>query len=189
MKVHENFHGIYSWKLQLMEAVEASTSTDIGKFRVHLWTLPLTSMEVNLLLPTKMEISMKKIYFHRLPWKCHGSKFASMEVSGNFHRSRSKSNIMWRARPPPFKKMLFFQVVFIIVGVFAQILYVFVLPLEIHSRLATAPALPVLGRVWGMPVTSSKMLARLPWLTRACAVCSASCFFHYKNEKKPAWSK
>ena len=35
-------------------------------------------------------------------------------------------------------------------------------------------------RVWGMDTSSSKFgraASRLPFVTRACAVCSASCFF------------
>ena len=34
MEAHGSFHGIYSWKLQSMEEMEASTSTDSGKFHV-----------------------------------------------------------------------------------------------------------------------------------------------------------
>ena len=34
MEAHGSFHGIDSWKLQLMEAMEASTSTDSGNFNV-----------------------------------------------------------------------------------------------------------------------------------------------------------
>ena len=60
MEAHGSFHGIYSWKLQLMEAMEAPTSTDSGKFHVFPWKLPLTSME----------FSMEgKINFHRPPWE------------------------------------------------------------------------------------------------------------------------
>ena len=62
--------GVYgtSWKLPrnmfveeaaMMEAMEASTSIDSGNFHVLQWKLPLTSMELNLLSPTSMEISME----------------------------------------------------------------------------------------------------------------------------------
>ena len=52
MEAHGNFQGIYSLKLQLMEAVEASTSTDSGNFHVFPCKLPLTSVEVNVLRAT-----------------------------------------------------------------------------------------------------------------------------------------
>ena len=63
MEAHGSFHGIYSWKLQLMEAMETPTS-----------------IAVNLLPPTSMDISM--------------------EVGGKFHRSRSSGSrwtlILWK---------------------------------------------------------------------------------------------
>ena len=52
----------YTWKLQLMEAMEAFNSTDSGNFHVLLWKLPLNSMEVNLFPPTFMEVNLP-------PWK------------------------------------------------------------------------------------------------------------------------
>ena len=59
-EAHGSVHGMYSWKLQLMEAImEASTSTDSGNFHVLPWKLPLTSVDVNLLPPTSMEISIE----------------------------------------------------------------------------------------------------------------------------------
>ena len=58
MKDRGSFKLIYSWKLQLTEAMEASTSTDSENFHLLPWKLPLTSMEVNLLPPTSMD-----------PWK------------------------------------------------------------------------------------------------------------------------
>ena len=58
MESHGSFHGIYSWKLQFMEAMEDSISTDTGIFHVLLWKLPPTSMKVNLLPPTSIEIEV-----------------------------------------------------------------------------------------------------------------------------------
>ena len=75
MEAHGSFHGIYSWKLRLMNAREASTSTDSGKVHVFPWKLPLSCMEVNLLPPTSMEISME---VHIVP---PTSMEASMEVN------------------------------------------------------------------------------------------------------------
>ena len=46
MEAHGSFHGIYSWELQLMEALEASILTDGRNFHVFSWKLPLTSMQV-----------------------------------------------------------------------------------------------------------------------------------------------
>ena len=43
---HGSFRGIYSWKPQLMEAMEASSPTDSGNFHAPLWKLPLASMGV-----------------------------------------------------------------------------------------------------------------------------------------------
>ena len=63
MEAHGSFHGFFSWKLQLMEAMEDSTSTDSRQFHVFPWKLPLTSMEVNLLPPTSM-LRWTSIYFH-----------------------------------------------------------------------------------------------------------------------------
>ena len=45
--------------MQLIEAVEASNSTDSGKLHLFPWKLPLTSMEVNMLPPTYKEIYME----------------------------------------------------------------------------------------------------------------------------------
>ena len=59
METHGSFRGINFWKLQLMEAKEASTTTDRGTSHVFPWKLPPTSMEVNLLPPTSMEHSME----------------------------------------------------------------------------------------------------------------------------------
>ena len=59
VETHGSFRGMYSWKLQLLEAMEAPTSTDSGKIYVIPRKLPLTFMEVNLLPPTSMEISME----------------------------------------------------------------------------------------------------------------------------------
>ena len=84
MEAHGSFHGIYSWKLQLMDAMEASTSTDSGNFHVFPWKLLLTSMEVNLLPPTSTEISME---VNLLP---PTSMEVSMEVNLHLtHRQRS----------------------------------------------------------------------------------------------------
>ena len=49
----------YSWKVQLLEAVQASTTTDSRNSYVF-------SMEVNLLPPTSMVVSMEANF---LPWK------------------------------------------------------------------------------------------------------------------------
>ena len=70
MEARATFHGIYSWKLQSIEAMEAST--------VHIfpWKLAITSMEVNTLPPTSMEISME---VNLLP---PTAMEASMEVNG-----------------------------------------------------------------------------------------------------------
>ena len=71
MEAHGSFHGICSWKLRLMEAMEPSNSVYRGKFHVLSWKPILTSMEVNLLTlasismevkllpPTSMEVSWK----------------------------------------------------------------------------------------------------------------------------------
>ena len=67
-----------------MEAVEAFTSTDNGNFHVFPWRLPQTSMEVNLLPPTSLEISMEA---NLLPP-------TAMETPMEVDR---KSDIMWRA--------------------------------------------------------------------------------------------
>ena len=40
----------------MLKATEAPNSTDSGNFHVFSWKLPLTSMEVGLLLLTSMEI-------------------------------------------------------------------------------------------------------------------------------------
>ena len=80
-------------KLQLIEAMEGSTSTESGNFRVFPWKRLLSSMEVNLLTPISMEISMEA---NLLPptTSFHGSTFASMGVSGSFDGSRSKISRM-----------------------------------------------------------------------------------------------
>ena len=108
METHGSFHGIYSWKIQLMEAMEASTSIDFGNFHVILWKLPLTSMEVNLLPPTSMEISME---VNILPLtsmqvsmevSMELSMDVSMEVGVNFHGNRSNGSrwtlmeVLWK---------------------------------------------------------------------------------------------
>ena len=56
MEAHGNFHEIYSRKVQLMKAKEASTSTDSGNFHV----LPPTSfsMEATILPRTSMGASI-----------------------------------------------------------------------------------------------------------------------------------
>ena len=64
MEAHGIFHGIYSWKMQLLQAMEGCTSTDSGNFYVLPWKLlPPTymeiAMEVNLLPPISMEASME----------------------------------------------------------------------------------------------------------------------------------
>ena len=59
IEAHGFFHRIYWWKLQFMEAMEASTSTDSRKFHVLPWKLSLTSTEVNLLAPTSVEFPWK----------------------------------------------------------------------------------------------------------------------------------
>ena len=82
MEAHGKFHGIYSWKLPLMEPMEASTSTDSGKFRVFPGKFPLTSMEeVNLLPPTPMEISIQEV--NLLP-------LTSVEISMEVYRLPSE---------------------------------------------------------------------------------------------------
>ena len=112
MEAYGNFYGIYSWKLQLMEAMEGSISTVSGNYRVFPWKHPLTSMkvyllaltsmEINLLRPTSVEFSMEKKLFppssmgvsvkvkllpRKLPWK----------LVENYMEVNRKSEIMWRA--------------------------------------------------------------------------------------------
>ena len=89
MESHGSFHGIYSWNLQLMEATEASFSTDTGIFHV---LPPLTSMEVNLLPSTPMQASTELMevaidgirgsFPFYLPWRL---PCISMEAAINFH--------------------------------------------------------------------------------------------------------
>ena len=75
------------WK----QRMEASTSTDSGKFHVFPWKLPLTPLRINLLAPTSMYISMEVnllpnpwdflwINLLPLPWKLVET---SMEVERN----------------------------------------------------------------------------------------------------------
>ena len=89
VEAHGSFDGIYSWKLQLMEAMEASTSTDSGNFHVLRWKFSLTSVEANLFLATSMEISMEITILLPIPGSFHAStltsKEVSMKVNGNFH--------------------------------------------------------------------------------------------------------
>ena len=81
MESHGSFHGIYSWKLQFMEAMEDSISTDTGIFHVLLWKLPPTSMEVGSrpasmhLAPASMEATN---YFHLLPSTSVGRTWGSL---------------------------------------------------------------------------------------------------------------
>ena len=74
MVAHGSFHGIYSWKLQLMEAMEAFTSVDNGNLHGSEST---------------------STYFHgKNPWKqmystdFYGNFYGN--CSGNVHGSRSK---------------------------------------------------------------------------------------------------
>ena len=41
MEAHGSFHGVYSRKLQFVEAMEDSTFTESGNFHVLLWNLLL----------------------------------------------------------------------------------------------------------------------------------------------------
>ena len=66
MEAHGSFYGIFSWKLQLMNAMEASTSTNFKVSKILLPTSMEISMEVNLLPLTHMEVSMEA---NLLPWK------------------------------------------------------------------------------------------------------------------------
>ena len=72
MEAHRSFHGICSWKLQSMEAMESFTSTDSANFHVLPWKLPLKSMEVNLLPPISMQVNLlatTSMEVNLLPWK------------------------------------------------------------------------------------------------------------------------
>ena len=66
MESHGSFHGIYSWKLQLMEVMEASTSTDSGNF-------------------------YQVCIFVEASTKFHGSNCTSVNFHENFHASKSTS--------------------------------------------------------------------------------------------------
>ena len=73
---------------KLMEAIEASTSTDSGDLHVFPWKHPRTSMEINIIPPTSMKVNL-------LPP-------TSMEVSGNFRMEVDRKNeIMWRGLAAP----------------------------------------------------------------------------------------
>ena len=82
MERHGSFHGIHSWKLQLMEEMEASTSTDSGSFHVLACKNPLTSMEVNLPPPTtSTDFHGSFLFFHGSKLiDFHASRFTSIEV-------------------------------------------------------------------------------------------------------------
>ena len=107
--------------MQLMEAMEASTSTGSGNFHVLIWKLLLTSIEVNLLSPASMEISMEVNLLPSTSMEApmevidfHGCQLISMEVSievsmevsmeagGNLHGSRSNGSrwilveVLWK---------------------------------------------------------------------------------------------
>ena len=85
MEAYGSFYGIYSWKLQLMEALEASTSTNSGKFHVFPWKLPLTSTKIRGNFHGSNSTSMEA---NLLPWKLsfHGSTFQIY-----FHKSKLTS--------------------------------------------------------------------------------------------------
>ena len=68
--------GVYgsSWKLPRRIFVEAAIDGSNGSFHFHRqwklpWKLPLITMEVNILPPTFMEVSMEINIIQRLPWK------------------------------------------------------------------------------------------------------------------------
>ena len=68
-----SFHGIYSWNLQLMEAMEAYTSTDSGKIHVRPWKLPLNFISAN------------------FRGNVHGSKYSSADIYRSFNESKLTS--------------------------------------------------------------------------------------------------
>ena len=70
IKAHGNFNGKFSWKLQLMEAMESSTSIDSGCFD-GFHQLPCISMEAST--------------------NFHGSKSISTNLHGNFHVTNNTS--------------------------------------------------------------------------------------------------
>ena len=90
MEAHGSFDGTYSWKLQLIEAMEASGSTDNGSFHIfprkdistdfHGRFHGCTSMEANLLQ-------------QKLPWKLVENP---MKVSGKSHGSWWKFKFPWK---------------------------------------------------------------------------------------------
>ena len=104
------FHRIWSWELQLMEAMEASTSTVSGNFHLLPWKLPPTYIGVNLLPSTAMEASMevnllpayfrgswwkllwKYVYFRLLPWKLQ------WKLLNNGSRSKKWNNVVGPVR-------------------------------------------------------------------------------------------
>ena len=79
----------HSWKLQLMETMEASISTHSGRFPFFLWKLPCISMEASTNFNGSKSTSTNLFHgnfygskststdFHR---RFHGSPFASEEV-------------------------------------------------------------------------------------------------------------
>ena len=68
-----SFHGVYSWNLQLMEAMEACTSTDSGKIHVRPWKLPLNFISAN------------------FRGNVHGSKYSSADIHRSFNESKLTS--------------------------------------------------------------------------------------------------
>ena len=88
----------HSWKLQLMETMEASISTHSGRFPFFLWKLPCISMEASTnTLEDKSTCTNFHVHFHGSKSSTESmgfsmDKFAAtpMEVSGNFHGSRTK---------------------------------------------------------------------------------------------------
>ena len=113
IEVHGSFHGNYLWKLPLMEAMEASTSTDSGNFHVFPWRL-LRTFHGSKYASTNLHGNFhggKYSHFHR-QWKLpcasmeaftnfhvnfHGSKFTFVETSMEVDET---SEIMWRAHFP-----------------------------------------------------------------------------------------
>ena len=77
-------HGIYSWKLQLMEVIEASTSIKSGNF--HLLPWKLTCMELNLVPPTYMENSAN----------INPPTFMASDIRMNMHQRLTCTNQMYR---------------------------------------------------------------------------------------------
>ena len=86
MEAHGSFHETYSWKMQLIEAMQAFISVDNGNVHVLPWKPLLTSMEVNLLLPASMEISTE---VNLLP---PTSMEAYIDVGENVHGTRSNGS-------------------------------------------------------------------------------------------------